>query len=486
LLVLPCRRTNISLLLVAFTACAGNAAIGHGVKPRSRLVDNCQDASSKSKSRATGSDVCSTTVAVNATTIQRRTSSPSATTAVKSIDESNRKSSEEGVLPQNEPPLWVPIQIEDKSQKALLAFYTALHRAQRGEGQARITFYGASHVASDVYPGVIRQKLQQRFGDSGPGFVLPVKPWRWYRRSGINFEATRGWKALRVKAPHPKEDRYGYAGVALESKARFALGAIETRGIGGLQGVANRFELFYLKQPRGGHMVVFIDGQRVRRLSTESEQFETAYETFEVPNENHRFEIRTQGDGLVRVFGMAVESEGPGVVLDTLGIPGARACNHLLWDDAIYREHIARRNPDLIVLAYGTNESGDDDVPIKDYETCLRRVIERIRETVPHASCVLIGPSDRPLKEDGENFLPRPRTEQIIEVQRRLSSEFSCGFFDLVAFMGGPLSMLRWVAADPPYGAPDYIHFTFQGYQRLGEVFYQALISGYSDQENSP
>lgn len=389
----------------------------------------------------------------------------------------------QGVQTEGEAPLWVPIPIENRSDKALMHFYAALRRVENGEGQARITFYGASHVASDLFTGIVRQKLQSRFGESGPGFVMPAKPWKWYRHSGIRVERSRGWKTIRVEARAPKAERYGYAGVALESKDKYASGVIETRRNGGLKGVASRFELFYLKQPRGGHMVVFIDGKRMKRLSTEASHYETAYEIFEAPEAHHRFEIRTQGDGAVRVFGVAIERDTPGIILDTVGIPGARAANHLLWDDTIYREHLAKRTPDLIVLAYGTNEAGDDDVAIETYESELVNVMTRIREIAPQASCVLVGPSDRPLETEDKSYSPRPRTGLIIESQRRVAAEFSCGFFDLVAFMGGPMSMLRWVAADPPHGASDHVHYTLRGYKRLAEVFSQALIADYQPQE---
>ena len=54
-----------------------------------------------------------------------------------------------------------------------------------------------------------------------------------------------------------------------------------------------------------------------------------------------------------------------------------------------------------------------------------------------------------------------------------------CGYFDLIAFMGGPLSMVDWVAANPPHGARDHIHLTRHGYQRLAEEFHAALLEGY-------
>lgn len=372
------------------------------------------------------------------------------------------------------------VAIEDESGRALASFHAALHRAQAGQGQARIVFYGASHVASDMFTGVIRQRLQRRFGEAGPGFVHLGRPWRWYRHAGITVEESRGLRTFRIKARAPQDGIYGLAGAALDARVgKPALSVVTTRANGGLTGRASRFELYYLRQPRGGRISVFVDGKRVRNVDTAAKTVEAGYAAIETTDAPHRLELRTSGDGPVRVFGAALERDTSGVVLDTLGIPGARARDHLYWEDKVYREHLARRRPDLVVLAYGTNESGDDDVPMDAYDERLRRVLRRVREVAPEASCMLIGPSDRPIRNDDGSFVDRPLTGAIIESQRRISQEFGCGFFDLRRFMGGPMSMLGWVAAQPPLGSSDYVHLTPLGYERLADTLHAGLLAGF-------
>jgi lysophospholipase L1-like esterase len=370
--------------------------------------------------------------------------------------------------------------IEDPSGQALSAFHASLRRAQSGQGQARVVFYGASHVASDLFTGAIRQRLQRRFGEAGAGFVPLGRPWRWYRHAGITVDESRGLRAFRIKARAPQDGIYGLAGVALDAlRSKPALAAVTTRANAGLTGHASRLELYYLKQPQGGRISLFVDGKRERNLDTESSGFSAAYASVEMRDASHRIELRTSGDGPVRVFGAALERDTPGVILDTLGIPGARARDHLYWEDAIYREHLARRRPDLIVLAYGTNESGDDDVPLELYDQRLRRVLARVREVAPGASCLLVGPSDRPIRSEDGSFVDRPLTSAIIDSQRRISQEFGCGFFDLRQFMGGPMSMLAWVAAQPPLGTADHVHFTALGYERLAVALHAELLAGF-------
>lgn len=371
----------------------------------------------------------------------------------------------------------------DPSGRAMGKLHEALSRAARGEGQARLLFYGASHVASDMFTGHIRQELQTRFGDAGPGFAMPVKPWRWYRRQGLEIKSDwRKWDALRIRVTSRDTDQFGLAGVAVEADHAGGFGVIETKGMRGVSEAASLFDLYYMQRPGGGDLDILVDGAPAKRVSTNADMVGPGYARVEVGDGAHRFEVRLKGNGPVRLFGAVLERDQPGVVVDTLGINGARARYQLLWDEHVQKEHVARREPDLVALAYGTNESGDDDVPIANYEESLREVLTRMKAVAGEASCLLIGPSDRPIRDRRTGELSdRERQYQLNDVQRRVSAEFGCAYFDVIAFMGGPESMTRWVHNDPPYGAADHVHFTWQGYSRLGEVLLDAMMDGYRD-----
>ena len=374
--------------------------------------------------------------------------------------------------------LGLDIAIEDRDGKSMQALHRALARAEAGEGQARLLFFGASHVASDLFTGYIRRELQRRYGDAGHGFVVPVHPWRTYRHRDINIESDgKRWETHRIRVGDSEVESLGIAGVAMASRFAGSFGAVSTTEENENGRSADFFELYYMQHPRGGDLDVLIDGRRARRVSTRGSRTRPAYATFRVPDGGHRFELRTLSRRPVWLFGVAVERDRPGVIVDTLGINGSRARYQLLWHDGIYREHLQRRKPDLVVLAYGTNESGDES-PIEDYERDLRTVVKRVRETVPEASCLLIGPSDRPMQVEERVFEDRSRTTRVIEVQHRVALDHGCGFFDLVAFQGGSLSMIQWAANDPAYASQDHIHYTRLGYQRLGEVLLSALLDG--------
>jgi len=372
------------------------------------------------------------------------------------------------------------VSIEDPSGHAMDALHDALRLARDRKGKARLLFYGASHVAGDIFTGYIRRRLQKRFGDAGHGLVMPARPWRTYRQADVNIKSTNTWHTDRVSKPDDRKDGwYGLAGMSVASVSPKNWGWIATTKDNRFGRRVGSFELFYLRQPHGGRLDVRIDNRRVKRLRTRSMRFEPGYATFKVADGGHSFALRAVGDGEVRVFGVVMERRVPGVILETLGIPGSRVRYHLDWNPDLYKEHLQRRRPDLIVLAYGTNESGDDAVPLDDYEGDLRAVLDRVKDAAPTASCLLIGPSDRPVRLDDETWAPRSRILDIVEIQREAARDYRCGFFDLVAFMGGLMSMIDWVEADPPMAAPDHIHFTIRGYERLGEVLLDALLEGF-------
>ena len=377
----------------------------------------------------------------------------------------------------------VPAPIEDASGQALDAFHRSLRRTARGLGQTRILQFGASHTAADLFTGYLRHFFQARFGDAGHGYIMPAKPWPGYKHLDVHLESSAGWLTERAGAPDSRDDGlYGLAGFACSSSSKDDWAWVGTSPKSPFGKNVSRFEVFYLAQPSGGSFDLLVDGEPYERVQSRAATASAGYTVLRVPDGPHTLEIRPLGDGEVRLLGTVMERTAPGVVVDTLGINGARAAVQLRWDEALWRSQIRRRAPDLVLLAYGTNESGDDGEPIDRYEQHLRTVLERVRGAVPYASCVLVGPTDRPVKS-GRRFEPRARTDEVIRVQRDVGARFGCGFWDAYRAMGGPLSIVRWANARPPLAQKDHVHLTAKGYAVLSEGIALALLEGYSKRD---
>lgn len=359
--------------------------------------------------------------------------------------------------------LGVAVPIEDPSGAVLPRIQAALQRVRRG-GVARFSFWGASHTASDQYTGFLRERLQRRFGDAGAGLVMPAIPFPLYERRDVVIEAGSGWRGLRVRGRDRTVQRFGRAGFAIEAR-----GAARAR-VRASSRVA-RAELWALGQEGGGTLELRAPGAEPITLATAGEPG-ARFAELELPSRPRTLELRALGEGPARVSGLVLESGRPGVIVESFGAPGARAGDQLAWDEPTLRAQIERRPPDLVALAYGTNESGDG-TPMATLERELREVIARWQRSAPGAACLVIGPSDWPRDRGGVRE-PRPRSAQVRDLYRRVALAEECGFFDLLALQGGPGAIARWI--DAGWALSDHVHMTDEGHARVAALLERALL----------
>ncbi|MCA9605497.1 MAG: hypothetical protein KC619_07870, partial [Myxococcales bacterium] len=104
--------------------------------------------------------------------------------------------------------------IEDPSGHALDAFHASLAAGRR----TRVMVWGASHTAEDRFTGYLRDALQARYGDGGPGLVMPARPFELYDHRGVAIAEQGAWTLLRVNGRQREHDRYGPAGFAIEAR----------------------------------------------------------------------------------------------------------------------------------------------------------------------------------------------------------------------------------------------------------------------------
>jgi lysophospholipase L1-like esterase len=182
----------------------------------------------------------------------------------------------------------------------------------------------------------------------------------------------------------------------------------------------------------------------------------------------------TVKSGKPELFGVVLETGQGGVVVDNLGINGARTATPLAWDERGLVEQVKARDPSLLILAYGTNDVVSELAPSRLTEQ-YRTLLGRLRQAAPDADCLLMGPPD--LAQDGATH---PRVIAIDDVEARAAAELGCGYFSMFYGMGGRGSLIAWMRAKPPLAAGDGIHLLPAGYARLGALLAEALIAGFA------
>jgi lysophospholipase L1-like esterase len=350
----------------------------------------------------------------------------------------------------------------------LATFFEALQSFHHGARRdaVQILHFGDSHVAADILSAELRNRFQHSFGDGGPGFILPRNPFSTPRKN-VQSGASGDWIFEGFGVSGTGDGIHGLAGVSLNT-----IRAGENLWV---EAPCKHVELFYLKQPDGGGIDIMLDGKSVleKPLTLLSRNIVPAYFSFDAADdERRRIEVRTVASGEVRIFGVVAEHETPGVVYDVLGINGARASRMNEWNQAVFSDNVSHRKPDLIILAYGTNEVTDLDWTSSAYTQLYVDVIRRLKRAAPHAAILVWGPPDRAIRTR-VGWRPVPQLRQLIEAQRRAAVLAGAAFWDARSAMGGEGAIIRW--AKRGLAQADHVHLTGAGYLTLADKFYEEL-----------
>ncbi|HEY8944265.1 MAG TPA: GDSL-type esterase/lipase family protein [Polyangiaceae bacterium] len=370
------------------------------------------------------------------------------------------------------------VPIVDPTGKALDGLFASLDRTRSAQPGAitRIVHFGDSIVASDYVSGTLRRRFQERFGDAGHGFALIANAWPAYSHNDIERYATVGWKVSRVTGPLVEDGFYGMGFVSFRAE-RHALARFSTTE-GKFGNRVSRFSVSYLEVPGGGTFELTVDGTQKHLVDTAGPTKRSRWYVLDVPDGPHSFEILTKS-GLSRLFGVVLERRTPGVVLDAIGIQGARIRFLDKQDDAHWAEQLASREPALLIYQFGANESADGFLySMEDYHRTMKEVLEQAQRAVPKASCLVIGAMDRAAKR-GDELISIRVLPHLIAQQKRVATEVGCAFFDTFEAMGGTGSMPNWVKRG--LGQADLTHPTGVGAELIGTWIFRALMQRYGE-----
>ncbi len=379
------------------------------------------------------------------------------------------------------PPLDPVVAEEDAEQEfrpglpqplpALRSFYDALDDLTSGQRArpVRVMWMGDSHTAADFMTDELRQALKRVAPAGGPGFVrLGLKR---YRHGEARFDLRGKWRKqpiLPAQRTRVLDGVFGYGGIRT---VPFIDAGAEVRVAGGYEGEME-WTLTY-RLPQGASLIVRHGENEV--VLTDQDQAAPAGEggirrrSFRGAADQSFF-VR-QRSGKPEVFGAYIETTEPGVVFDTVGINGARAATASAWEPEQFKAEVRERQPDLLALAYGTNEIFDRTDPTR-YEGHTLHIIEMVRAVYPELPCWIVGPPDA-ATDDGRS---RTRVVQVTEAQRRAAQTAGCAFTSAFELMGGDGSFAAWMSRRPSLARGDHIHLTIAGYRELGQLLARALL----------
>lgn len=146
---------------------------------------------------------------------------------------------------------------------------------------------------------------------------------------------------------------------------------------------------------------------------------------------------------------------------------------------AHFRTVLAMTRPDLVVIAYGTNEVTDKGWTAESYARLVVDVISDGRRASPSTAFIVIAPFDRSVRTR-RGWLPVGRLEELEGAQREGARRAGAAFWSSYRAQGGPGAMNQWVRLR--LAQPDHVHLRPPGYRRLAALFSQALRNNFKYQ----
>jgi hypothetical protein len=360
----------------------------------------------------------------------------------------------------------------------LSRFYEKVARLMRGKAtdHVRIGVYGDSNGTMDFMTGEMRRVLQTKYGDAGHGFVAVGRPWNWYRHRWVRHDLQVGeWESNAVTTK-PTQDTltgigyYGHAMItaqSLQGGAMVWIGTADADAGAPISTRVARFEIYYLKWPRGGPFEAKIDGETRASVDTQADTPGAGFERIEVPDGPHTLTlVAKRSDRPVRFFGVTLTRDPgqadvkPSFQVDGLGV-GSLNCLTMTRDDpATNTPTLQRRGYDLVVFHTGSNTF------FGDLPACMKKVIDRHKGALPEASYLVMTPPD---SKESEHI------DLTCADLKRSAAENGAAFFDFRAAMGGDGSMATFSKKDM---CGDGLHFNEKGGAYMGDRVLYALWKG--------
>lgn len=361
----------------------------------------------------------------------------------------------------------------DKLSKLALFQRQSANKKENPPYVVPVMHIGDSHIQAGFLSVTIMNRLQQRFGSAGRGLIFPLKlartnePYDYLIRSGSKWN-----KSLCVQRIHKAP--MGLGGLSIETddeQFTFEIGS----SIG--QNPDHSFNKVTVFHHEKAPQLV------VDELDISFQNEKSKYPFASIIRLNKRVNklhlsstVRSEKDSAI-YYGFNLENGKSGILYHSVGLNGAQFRHYASV------QHFARQmtilTPELFIFSLGTNEAFRGKLLEKYFFAEIDRIIEPIRKANPRASILITTPPDcleaniRKTKSSNANI------GYVRQSLIRYAAAKGYAYWDLYSILGGANSAYKLYQAG--YLAEDGVHFKKTGYTVLGNLFYDALISNYTD-----
>ncbi|MFH2141919.1 MAG: hypothetical protein ABIJ97_05825 [Bacteroidota bacterium] len=381
------------------------------------------------------------------------------------------------------------LEFQNENRSSLDAFFGYLKTKPE---ILHIMHFGDSQIEGDRISGVLRNRLQSRFGGYGVGTMAAIGV---INVSGpIAQSGSDNWKRYTVFGKRDtslKHTQYGALGIF----ARFAPlwnDSIPNDSI--LYEAELTFEtssVGYASDKKFDNVRIFYGNNHKPILAElyideEMKQFETMMSTATISSVKFNFEetpkkftLKFSGKDSPDIYGVSFESKN-GIFVDNIPMRGSSGLDFTRMSMSFQKQMFDLLNTKLIICEFGVNLVPNIVDDYTFYENWFYEQLRSLKKVNPELSIIVIGVSDMSLKKD-DYYESYPNIEKIRNAQKKAAFRADCAFWDFYEAMGGNNSMPSWVFAKPSLATQDFTHLNYKGARIIGDMFSNALIWEYNE-----
>ena len=343
-----------------------------------------------------------------------------------------------------------------------------------GRGNVNVWHIGGSHVQAAFFPNRIMNGIDSLTLRGDRGFLFPLK------LAGTNYDktyrisTTGEWEApILTRNSDLRRPRYGVTGYGARTASPDASVGFRLNADGsGRWSCESVRVLGYGSSDRAYPYILCL---------ADTLRFE-----FEAATHSYLFDLPAPTDSVVVRFHVPVGEEftlnglqplswRPGVNYFASGVNGAALPSWLDKCEDLERD-LQLVHPDLAILAVGINDSATSVKNFKPerFKENYRRLIEMVRRISPECAFIFV------TNNDSYRYVRRGMSwngngEAVRQAMLELAKEYGAAVWDLYGVMGGAHTVEKW--RDAGLAKNDRLHFTDEGYNLLGDLFVEALVT---------
>lgn len=371
-------------------------------------------------------------------------------------------------------------------ERALVQFFRKLTHSNKHK--VRVLHFGDSQIEGDRMTAFIRERMQEKFGGKGPGFIPAVN-----RYGTVSYLVKQSDNWVRYTNFRGKKMSHSDAYGIMNSAGRFTEATtlsddanLDTAWISIAPGektyprtkAYTEVNLYYTDARYPCAVNIYQNNLLIRHDSLFTDgNYHIDSLSFKQSPGLLKFEFIANVSPTILGFSLDGKT---GVQVDNIAMRGSSGLFLEHTDKKLFQTMVNEEDVQLFIMQFGGNA-----IPyIKDSaQACgvvnyFQKQLYTLKRLRPSAAIIVIGPSDMSQINEGD-FTTYPLLPYYISQLKKAVITAGAAYFNTYQAMGGKNSMVVWYKHD--LASKDHVHFTRKGAKIVAQQFYNALMKAYTN-----